>query len=50
MPVKPKQAAAALRLTAEDLQSLALIDEIIPSPPAARRKIMRPRQNTCAAV
>jgi acetyl-CoA carboxylase carboxyl transferase subunit alpha len=30
---KAEQAAAALRLTAEDLQSLGLIDGIIPEPP-----------------
>jgi acetyl-CoA carboxylase carboxyl transferase subunit alpha len=30
---KAEQAAAALRLTAEDLQSLNLIDEVIPEPP-----------------
>jgi acetyl-CoA carboxylase carboxyl transferase subunit alpha len=30
---KAEQAAAALRLTAQDLQSLGLIDEIVPEPP-----------------
>ncbi len=35
---KAEQAAAALRLTAEDLQSLALIDEIIPEPPGGAQE------------
>jgi acetyl-CoA carboxylase carboxyl transferase subunit alpha len=35
---KAEQAAAALRLTAEDLESLALIDEIIPEPPGGAQE------------
>jgi acetyl-CoA carboxylase carboxyl transferase subunit alpha len=35
---KAEQAAAALRLTAEDLQELGLIDGIIPEPPGGAQE------------
>jgi acetyl-CoA carboxylase carboxyl transferase subunit alpha len=35
---KAEQAAAALRLTAEDLESLGLIDEIVPEPPGGAQE------------
>ncbi len=45
---KAEQAAAALRLTAQDLESLGLIDEIVPEPgggahedPAAAAELLR---------
>jgi acetyl-CoA carboxylase carboxyl transferase subunit alpha len=35
---KAEQAAAALRLTAEDLQSLGLVDGIVPEPPGGAQE------------
>ena len=47
---KAEQAAAALRLTAEDLQSLALIDEIIPEPPGGAQEDPEPPRKICASA
>jgi len=46
---KAEQAAAALRLTAEDLSSLGLIDGIVPSPAMARTKTGMAPPNCCAS-
>jgi len=47
---KAEQAAAALRLTAQDLLSFGLIDDIVPEPAEVPKRTPQRRRKTCASI